>query len=134
MVLLKNTSLLHQFINKKEGVISEIKVKASFADKDLSSWTGLGRSGHVQIPTFGQISRASGPKPTFWGDFIGILKRISARNLKKTVFPTKKRKPALLTRTCPPGLALAGPDISKFRLLLPFRTFPVQNWFFEVIS
>ena len=30
----------------------------------------------------------------------------------------KKQKPALLTRTCPPGLALAGPDMSEVRLLV----------------
>ena len=28
----------------------------------------------------------------------------------------KKRKPALLTRTCPPGLALAGPDMTAVRV------------------
>ena len=46
-----------KFANKKwKGVISEkIKAKTCFADKDLSSWTGLGRSGHVQITTFGPI-------------------------------------------------------------------------------
>ena len=40
--------------NKWKGVISE-KIKATtwFADKDLSSWTGLGRSGHVQSQSFG---------------------------------------------------------------------------------
>ena len=43
-----------QFANKKwKGVISEkINAKTCFADKDLSSWTGLGKSGHVQITTF----------------------------------------------------------------------------------
>ena len=30
-----------------------------------SSWTGLGRSGHVRFPTFGQISHVSGPKLSF---------------------------------------------------------------------
>ena len=35
----------------------------------------------------------------------------------------KKSKTVLLTRTCPPGLALAGPDMSKFRLFVQFRTF-----------
>ena len=38
-----------------------------------------------------------------------------------------KQKPALLTRTCPPGLVLAGPDMSKSRLLVKFRTLRVQN-------
>ena len=46
----------------------------------------------------------------------------------------KKGKPALLTRTCPPGLALAGPDMSEVRVLLQFRMFWVQNYVFEVIS
>ena len=27
-----------------------------------SSWTGLGRSGHVRFPTFGRISHVSGPQ------------------------------------------------------------------------
>ena len=39
----------------------------------------------------------------------------------------KKGKPVLLTRTCPPGLALEGPDMSKFCLLLKFPTFQIQN-------
>ena len=53
-----------KFVNKKlKGVISEkIKAKTCFADKDLSSWTGLGRSGHVQITTFGPIWHVSGSK------------------------------------------------------------------------
>ena len=33
----------------------------------------------------------------------------------------KKEKPALLTRTCPPGLALASPDMTKSRRLVQFR-------------
>ena len=35
----------------------------------------------------------------------------------------RKGKPALLTRTCPPGLALAGPDMTEVRVLVQFRTF-----------
>ena len=56
--------------------------------------------------------------------------------LEKWNFWRKKEKeqPALLTRTCPPGPALAGPDISEFRLLVQFRTFRVQNLLFDVIS
>ena len=56
-----------EFVNKKgKGVISEEnKGEARFADKDLSSWTGLGRSGHVRSQSFGPISHASGPKLTF---------------------------------------------------------------------
>ena len=46
-----------------KGVLSEEKTgKTRFADKDLSSWTGLGRSGHVQITTFGPIWYVSGSK------------------------------------------------------------------------
>ena len=48
-----------------KGVLSEkIKPKTCFADKDLSSWTGLGRSGHVQIMTFHKISYLSGDSKT----------------------------------------------------------------------
>ena len=54
----------NKFANKEwKGVISEKnKAKTCFADKDLSSWTGLGRSGHVQITTFGPIWHVSGSK------------------------------------------------------------------------
>ena len=53
-----------KFANTKwKGVISEkIKAKTCFAYQDLSSWTGLGRSGHVQITTFGPILHVSGSK------------------------------------------------------------------------
>ena len=53
--------------NKKwKGVKSEkIKVFPLVCSKYLSSWTGLGRSGHVQITTSGQISHVSGPKMVF---------------------------------------------------------------------
>ena len=53
-----------KFVNKiRKGVISEkIKAKTCFADKDLSSWTGLGRSGHVQVTTFGPIQHVSDSK------------------------------------------------------------------------
>ena len=46
-----------KFANEKwKGVISvKIKAKNCFADKDLFSWTGLGRAGHVQITTVGLI-------------------------------------------------------------------------------
>ena len=49
-----------------KGVTSgEKKKEARFADKALSSWTGLGRSGHVQITTFHQFSHISGLEITF---------------------------------------------------------------------
>ena len=51
---------------KKKGVISEkIKVFPLVCRKYLSSWTGLGRSGHVRSQSFGQISQISGPKLNF---------------------------------------------------------------------
>ena len=53
-----------KFANQKwKGVLSEkIKVFPLVCSKYLSSWTGLGRSGHDQITTFSQISHVSGPK------------------------------------------------------------------------
>ena len=56
-----------KFANKKwKGVKSEkIKVFPLVCRNYLSCWTGLGKSGHVQITTFGQISHVSGPKLTF---------------------------------------------------------------------
>ena len=57
----------NRFVNKEwKGVKSEkIKVFPLVCSKYLSSWTGLGRSGHVRFPTFGQISHVSGPKLSF---------------------------------------------------------------------
>ena len=46
---------------------------------------------------------------------------------KVSFLEEKKGKLALLTRICPPGLALAGLDMSKSRPLVEFRTFRVQN-------
>ena len=62
----------HAILNKKhkfgdktwKGVISE-KIFPLVRSKYLSSWTGLGRSGHDQITTFVPISQASGPKLGF---------------------------------------------------------------------
>ena len=47
-----------------KGVISEKKRKKEIplvCSKYLSSWTGLGKSGHVQSQSFGLISHVSGP-------------------------------------------------------------------------
>ena len=46
----------------------------------------------------------------------------------------KKGKPVLLTRIWPPGLALAGRDMSKLRLFVKFRMFLIQIFVFDVIS
>ena len=56
-----------KFVNKRwRGVKSEkIKIFPLVCSEYLSSWTGLGRSRHVQITTFGQISHVSGPKLNF---------------------------------------------------------------------
>ena len=39
----------------------------------------------------------------------------------------RQQSGTLLTRTCPPGLASAGPDMTEARVLIEFRTFRVQN-------
>ena len=38
-----------------------------------------------------------------------------------------KAKPALLTSTCPPGLALAGPDMTEVRVLVQFHMLRIPN-------
>ena len=43
----------------------KIKVFPLVCSKYLSSWTGLGKSGHVQITTFGPIWHVSGPEMVF---------------------------------------------------------------------
>ena len=56
-----------KFVNKTwKGVKSEkIKVFPLVCSKYLSSWTGLGRSGHVQSQSSGKISHVLGPKLGF---------------------------------------------------------------------
>ena len=56
-----------KFVDKKwKGEISEkIKVFPLVCSKYLSSWTGLGRSGHVRFQTFGPILHISGAKMVF---------------------------------------------------------------------
>ena len=60
-------------------------------------------------------------------------------------FVNKRRKGVILQKekkyylwfalsTCPPGQVLAGPDMSKVRVLVQFRTFRVQNLFFDEVS
>ena len=70
----------HDFIEmirmliKKQDVISENKkVEACFADKDLSSWTGLGRTGHVQITTLHSMSHISDLEINLWRKFMMIM-------------------------------------------------------------
>ena len=52
---------------------------------------------------------------------------------KGVISEEKRRKPALLTRTCPPGLAKVGPDMTEVRVLVQFGTFRVQKWYFDEI-
>ena len=54
-------------VNKEwKGVKSEkIKIFPLVCSKYLSSWTGLGKSGHDQITTFGRILHVLGSKFVF---------------------------------------------------------------------
>ena len=78
----------NKFANKTwKGVKSEkMKVFPLVCSKYLSSWTGLGRSGHVQITTSGPISQVSGPEMVFWQNFIMILHHFCWRSSKIKVF------------------------------------------------
>ena len=53
---------------------------------------------------------------------------------KGVISEEKRRKPALLTRTCPPGLAKVGPDMTEVRVLVQFGTFRVQKWYFDEMT
>ena len=55
-----------KFVDKTwKGVISGKNIFRLVCSKYLSSWTGLGKSGHDQITTFGSISHVSNPKLSF---------------------------------------------------------------------
>ena len=55
--------MIHLFNKIDDFIKSEIiKAFPPVCSKYLSSWTGLGKTGHDQITTFGSISRVSGPK------------------------------------------------------------------------
>ena len=75
-----------------EGCNVKKEIRVRFADKDLSSWTGPGRSGHVQIPTFHQISHVSVPRMTLRRDLIIILHGFASINLKNKVKHKKKKE------------------------------------------
>ena len=62
-----NNLIKYKCANRKwKGVISEkIKVFPLVCSKYLSSWTGLGRSGHVRFLTFGRILHVLGSKIVF---------------------------------------------------------------------
>ena len=77
-----------EFANKKwKGVISEkIKVFPLVCNHFLSSWTGLGRSGHVRFPTFGRILHVLGSKLGFLTKFLNNSAWLLLEKLKKHVF------------------------------------------------
>ena len=54
-------------VNKtwKSVILAKIKVFPLVCSKSLSSWTGLGKSGHDQITTVAPISHVSGSKLGF---------------------------------------------------------------------
>ena len=56
-----------KFANKKRKGVKAEKIKAFplVCSKYLSSWTGLGRSGHDGSQSFGSISHVSGPEMVF---------------------------------------------------------------------
>ena len=83
-----------KFVNKNwKGVISEGKKgEARFADKDLSSWTGPGRSGHVRSQSLGPISHVSDPKLNFSGNFIMVLHGFMWKSSKNAVLKQKSLK------------------------------------------
>ena len=66
-------------------------------------------------------------------DFIKHCKFVNKKG-KGVISAERKYKLAMLTRTCPLGLALAGPDMSEFRLLVKFRTFRIEKYLLDVIS
>ena len=76
-------------LTKKERCNSLKKENPLVCSKYLSSWTGLGRSGHVQSPTFVKKLHVSGPKLAFQGNFMLVRYHFSARKLKSTVKPSK---------------------------------------------
>ena len=70
----------------------EISSKTQFLIQKVvptSSWSGLGRSGHVQSQSFGLISHVWGPKMSFWRNFNMILHGFAWRSSKDTVLRPK---------------------------------------------
>ena len=60
--------------------------------------------------------------------------KIVNKRRKGVILKKKKYFRWFAVSTRPPGQVLAGPDMSKFRLLVQFCMLRVQNLFFEVIS
>ena len=67
----------------------KIKVFPLVCSKYLSSWTGLGRSGHVRFPTFGLISHVLGSKESFFTKILDDSACFLLEELKKHIILTK---------------------------------------------
>ena len=82
-------------LNKTNDFIKSEKIKAFplVCSKYLSSRTGLGRSGHDQITTFGPISHASGSKKLFLTKFINDSVLLCWRSLKTRYFHIVSKNP-----------------------------------------
>ena len=64
--LFDKTNVKKNVNNQWKDVKSEkIKTFPLVCSKYLSSWTGLGRSGHVRFPALGSILHVLGPKMSF---------------------------------------------------------------------
>ena len=74
--------------NKIDDFIKSEKTKRFplVCSKYLSSWTGLGRSGHVRFQTVDPIWHVSGSKIVFWRNDIMILHHFCRRSSKIKLF------------------------------------------------
>ena len=77
--------------NKTDDFIGSEKIKAFplVCSKYLSSWTGLGRSGHDGSQSFGPIWHVSGPEMVFRRNDIMILHHFCWRSSEITLFYQK---------------------------------------------
>ena len=65
--------MMNLLINMERCNFWKEEVFPLVCSKYLSSWTGLGKSGHVQSQSFGQILHISDPKLTLSRNFSMIL-------------------------------------------------------------
>ena len=77
--------------SKTDDFIKSEKIKAFplVCSKYLSSWTGLGRSGHDGSQSFGPIWHVSGPEMVFWRKDIMILHIFAGEAQKSSYFDQK---------------------------------------------
>ena len=64
--------------SKTDDLIKSEKIRAFplVCSKYLSSWTGLGRSGHVRFPAFGRILHVLPPKLSFGPETCEICPKV----------------------------------------------------------